>query len=139
MILASVGAFAGKKETKTMTADKFIAEVKSYLGDMGTVKAHSFTGELSEIGGQCWVNLEKNEKGQIQVVLTSEKGFKIDAWIGDENVKLVSETDSDGSFYKSYTFGFMGLHKLEIVHVDDAYDHMILKAGTTTMSCDADY
>ncbi len=139
LVLTSAVAFAGTKTKKTISAEQFIKEVSNYVGDMSSTKANAFRGELAEVGGECFVTLEKDNKGRLQVVLSSEKGFQIDAIIGDEKVKVITVSDSDGSFSSEYTFGFMGLHRLDITHVDDAYDHVTFKAGTTTLSCEADY
>lgn len=125
-----------KAATEVLTPKEFIKSVHNYLVHLSNNDKIQFVGELDEIGGECTVSLEKDEKGRTNIVMKSDKGFQIDVVIfNDDTIKLKSRNSEDGSFSRTYSFGIGGINKFTAVSVSDAYEIIILQTGSTSLEC----
>lgn len=141
LIGASVAAQADIKPVKkTISPKQMLKDVQTYIMHLNSDSKEPFMGELDEIGGECFVSLEKDEKGRDIVVLKSDKGFQIDTVVfADDKIKFTAYEADDGSFSHSYEYGIGGVNKLTFTHHDDASDAFTLRTGSTSLSCGVYY
>lgn len=141
LIGASVAVKADIKPVKkTISPKQMLTQVKDYIGHLNSDSKDPFMGELDEIGGECFVNLEKDEKGRDIVVLKSDKGFQIDTVVfADDKIKFTAYESDDGSFSHVFEYGIGGVNKLTFTHQDDASDAFTLRTGSTSLSCGVYY
>lgn len=133
LMTASLNSHAA---TQIISPKEFIKNINNYLMHLSSDDKVQFVGDLDEIGGECTVTLEKDEKGRMNIVMKSDKGFQIGAVIfNDDKIKLKSEESEDGSFSHVYSFGIGGVNKFTMVSVDDAYETITLQTGSTSLQC----
>lgn len=140
VLVAGFSAQAAQPKFKNISQEQFLTEVGQYFSNMTGTFPAAFNGELEDIGGECTVGLVHDENGHNQILLQGESTIRLAASFDqDSAVKVSVEGEADGSFQKTYVFGFMGLYKMKITHVDDAYDTVSLSNGITTLQCGAYY
>ncbi len=140
VLVAGFSAEAAKAKYKNISQQQFLTEVGEYFSDMTGTFPAAFNGELEDIGGECTVSLAHDENGHNQILLQGENTIRLAASFDEESaVKVSVQGEPDGSFQKTYVFGYMGLYTLEITHMDDAYDTVSLSNGITTLQCGAYY
>jgi len=140
LMAAGFAAQASEIKKSMITPDAFLSEVKQYISDMSGDKHQLFSGELADIGGECSVYVYRDSEGKDNIVLESENGIRIEAWVDkDYSVKVTTEGEPDDSFQKVYKFGFERINELVITHLSDAYDTVSLHTGSTTLECGAYY
>lgn len=133
--LLMTASASSQAATKVLTPKEFIKSVNSYLANSNNDE-NQFIGDLDEIGGECIVALEKDEKGRMNIVLKSDKGFQIDTVIfNDDKIKFTAEESEDGSYSHVYSYGIGGVNKFTVVNADDAYVTMSLRTGSTSLQC----